>query len=160
MISLLFYYRKPEDTRDLCQSESSIWVTWLALTNQKPEMAGGRRSTTARTARPPCVPPPGAPNLLSMSVRNLPHFWFYLTFPDFLKFRLGSLRTLSPWRPPSTPRPCLSPTSLMTPPSHLRWSCSLTSRRHWDYSISTCTGKTKSSRRKTNSCQSINQHPL
>jgi len=33
-------------------------------------MAGGRRSTTARTARPPCVPPPGAPNLLSMSVRK------------------------------------------------------------------------------------------
>ena len=33
-------------------------------------MAGGRRSTTARTARPPCVPPPGAPNLLSMSVSS------------------------------------------------------------------------------------------
>ena len=33
-------------------------------------MAGGRRSTAARTARPPCVPPPGAPNLLSMAVRK------------------------------------------------------------------------------------------
>ena len=40
-------------------------------------MAGGRRSTTARTARPPCVPPPGAPNLLSMTVRNSPRFIFF-----------------------------------------------------------------------------------
>ena len=46
-------------------------------------MAGGRRSTTARTARPPCVPPPGAPNLLSMSVRSNIFFWFLSFFLDF-----------------------------------------------------------------------------
>ena len=102
---------------------------------------GGREAEHHRPHCPPSLRP--APR------RPKPSFDVCKEFPPIIikkiltcsVVRLGSPRTLSLWQPPSTPRPCLSPTSPTTPPSHSRWSCSLTSRRRWDSSISTFTGK-------------------